>query len=428
LWSLSLAAGIFLMCIFPYRALMNYHEQTHLFRWNGYYLKEQCTSLEGLWEYTVSFITQFFYIGWLGAAVVAVLAVILQWLVWRLLRLCRLRHPLLYPLTLIPSLLIFYYIFIPSSYKTDTTRREVMAYDYLLRNQKWDTILTRSYHQQPATMCGIWCTNYALAKQGKLLNDMFYYKQDSPDGLLMDAVRMDPMTLYSLSDISLDLGMVNSAERFAFDVKQRLPHGNKSGRIYKRLAETNLINGDYKIARKYMRILQSTLFYKAWADKYVSYLGNEQAIDADEQYGRHRAFRQKADDQLAHAKDQMLKQLATENPHNKLARDYLLAYEMLRLDLPHVTEYTLLFRNRDKWDHTPKALQEAVIGYCMLSHPNDSLPFAVNKDIFDTTVSFLQTVKATGNMLPASLDVPPYNQSYWHYHTQSITKLRQMRP
>ena len=89
LLSLLFALAVFLLCLFPYRALLNYHEQTHLFRWNGYYFREQCQSLDGCLEYLVSWITQFFYIGWIGAALVALLSVLIQWLSWKLLKLVR---------------------------------------------------------------------------------------------------------------------------------------------------------------------------------------------------------------------------------------------------------------------------------------------------------------------------------------------------
>lgn len=391
---------------------MNYHEQTHLFRWNCNYFFEQCRSFEGTWEYLVSFITQFFYVGWLGAILVAIIAVAMQILVWQLFKLCRLRWIYLYPLSLLPSILAFYYVFIPSQYKNDEQFKEIVTYDYMVRAQKWRSILAYSYKHEPQTMCGIWCTNYALAKRGTLLNDMFLYKQDSPDGLLMDAVRMDPMTLYSLSDICLELGMINSAERFAFDAKQRLPNGHKSGRLYKRLAETNMINSNKKVAKKYKKILETTLFYD-----------NVEDCDLE----KYRKLRQKGNDELAQAKDQILRQLTIENPKNKLASDYLLAYEMLRLDLEHLTEYTLMLKKRDNWEYTPKAIQEAVIGYWILKHPNDSLPFSVNKDIFNNTASILHEVQTSGDMTPASLEVPPYNHSYWHYHTQALVKLKQLR-
>lgn len=421
------AVIIFILCLFPYRALMNYHEQRHLFRWNSFYFHEQCSSWDGCIEYLVSFVTQFFYIGWLGAVILAILAVLLQGLVWQILKTVRLGKPLLYPLTFLPSALLFYFLFIPGQYKDDSQFRESVEYDYLVRAGKWNRILGKSYHHPPETMSGIWCTNYALAQRGTLLDDMFLYKQDGPDGLLMDATRMNPLTLFSLSDIAFRIGLINTAERFAFDVKQRMPDNHKSGRIYKRLAEANLLNGCDKVAKKYLQILQSTLFYSQWANHYIKILGNEQALDADPQYGTLRKYRQKSNDQLAYAKDQMLAELVRENPDNKLAADYLLAYEMLRLDLSQVTTYTLMLKDLG-YERVPKAVQESIAGYWAMSHPNDSLPIPINKGIYQTTMSFIGIVNKTGNMLHPSLDVPPYSQSYWHYHTQATVKLKQQRP
>ena len=427
LLTMAFAIAVFMICIFPYRALMNYHEQRHLFRWNIYYFQEQCTGLDGLCEYVVSWMTQFFYIGWLGAAVIAVLAVAIQQAIWLIFRLIRINKAIVYPFTFIPSILLFYYVFIPQEYKDDSQFREAVEYDYLVRARKWNRILGKSYNHPPETMNGIWCTNYALGMKGMLLDDMFYYKQDGPDGLLMDALRIHPLALYSLSDISFEIGMINSAERFAFDVKQRLPDNHKSGRIYQRLAEANLVNGHYKIARRYMHVLQSTLFYGRWANHYLAILGDEQAIDNDARYGALRLKRQKQNDQLMYAKDQILAQLVEENPKNKLAADYLLAYTMLRLDLEKVTDYTL--RLKDKvYQHVPKAVQESIAGYWILSHPNDSLPMPINKEVFQTTASYFSIVNKTGNMFDPSLDVPPYKQSYWHYHTQATVKLKQQRP
>ena len=427
LMSLALGITIFMLCLFPLRALMSYHEQSHLFRWNGYYLHEQMGSWHGCAEYIISFITQFFYVGWLGALVVALLAMLIQGLVWQLMRLCRIGKSWLFPLSQIPSILLFYYCFIPGDYRKDAEFREAVTYDYLVRSQKWDAILGKAYHHPPLTLNGIWCTNYALARKGMLLDRMFLFRQDSPDGLLMDANRMQPLALYSLSDIAFEIGLINSAERFAFDAKQQLPDSHKSGRIYQRLAEANLVNGHEAVTRKYMYVLQSTLFYRSWANKYLTYLGDEEQINSDERYGRLRIFRQQSDDQLMHAMDQALAVMVEAHPENKLAADYLLAYDLLRLDLEHVTAYTLMLRKAG-YQTIPKAVQESIAGYWALSHPDDSLPVPINKDIFQTTMSFLGTVNQTGSMTHPSLDVPPYNQSYWHYHASATTKLRQQRP
>ena len=242
----------------------------------------------------------------------------------------------------------------------------------------------------------------------------------------MDAARMNPLTLYSLSDICFDLGMINSAERFAFDAKQMLPDNRKSGRVYRRLAEANIVNGHYAVAEKYLHILKSTLFYGRWATQMLALIGNEERINANTYYGWLRTCRQKENDQLAYAKEQMLAELIKENPKNRLAADYLLAYEMLRLDLEGVLNYTLMVRQLG-YTRTPKAVQECIAGYAIMMHPNDSLPIPIDKDVFHTTFTFLQTVNSTGNRQHPSLDVAPFNRSYWHYHSRTATKIRQQK-
>ena len=53
-----LGGGVFLTCLLPYRAVMNYHEQRHMFRWTGYYLREQWAADDGWREFFVSFVTE----------------------------------------------------------------------------------------------------------------------------------------------------------------------------------------------------------------------------------------------------------------------------------------------------------------------------------------------------------------------------------
>lgn len=425
--SLLFATMLFFLCLYPFRALLNYHEQTHLFRWNGYYLREQCSSIGGCLEYLVSFITQFFYIGWLGSAVISLLALLIVYLVWQVFKVAHIGKPYVFPITLLVPGLLYYYGFFPKEYRDDGLFRESVEYDYLVRSRQWSKILAKSYNHPPETMNGIWCTNFALAQRGTLLDDMFLYKQDGPDGLLMDAQRMHPLTFFSLSDIAFEIGLVNSSERFAFDMKQRLPDNHKSGRVYQRLAEANLVNGHYKVAGKYLSLLQSTLFYGKMARQYMGCLGKDSLIDKDPLYGKLRRFRQKTNDQLAQVKDQMLEELVRENADNRLASDYLLAYKLLRLDLAGLTTLVTM-QKEQRGGLVPKAVQEGVAGYWIMTHPDDSLPIPINKGVFETTVSYLTTIRQTGNMLDPTLDEPPFCQSYWHYHTKSMMKLKQMRP
>ena len=326
--SVLLGAGVFFVCLFPLRALMNYHEEHHLFRWTGYYFREQFSSLDGALEYAASFLIQFFYIGWLGALLLALLTVGVQALLWWLMKKMRLRAAWLYPLSLVAAALLFYYSFVPQRYRTDAAFREAVAYDYLVRTHQWEAITDKTAHDAPATDQGVWSTNYALAMRGLLPDELFNYPQTGPQGLLTDDQQKEVLAYFSLSDIYLQLGLINHAERMAFNAKQYIPDNHKSGRLYRRLAETNIINGNYVIAAKYLNYLRSTLFYGQWARNYLSHLGDEDYIN-----GRYRLLREmrlKQYDQLIPPrKYELMAELVRQNPSNKLAMDYLRAYQQI---------------------------------------------------------------------------------------------------
>jgi len=137
------------------------------------------------------------------------------------------------------------------------------------------------------------------------------------------------LAYFSLSDIYLQLGLINHAERMAFNAKQYIPDNHKSGRLYRRLAETNIINGNDIIAAKYLHFLRSTLFYGKWAHARLAHLGS----DEDYINSHYRLLREmrltEYDNLIPPRKYELLVELVKQNPANKLAMDYLKAYELL---------------------------------------------------------------------------------------------------
>ena len=108
---------------------------------------------------------------------------------------------------------------------------------------------------------------------------MFEFYQNGTEGLLPEFQR-DFTSPLPTSEAYYHLGMVNTAQRFTFEAMEAIPNFNKSGRCFKRLAETNLINGQYEVAAKYLRLLRKTIFYRDWAEDAMTYLYNEEKINA----------------------------------------------------------------------------------------------------------------------------------------------------
>ncbi|MDE5571434.1 MAG: hypothetical protein K2I86_05210, partial [Prevotella sp.] len=210
---------------------------------------------------------------------------------------------------------------------------KVMRYDFMARHQQWNRILETINEEQPNNQIGVTVQNLALAMRGMLADHMFQYHQNGISGLLPDAER-DATSPLPTAEVFYQLGMINIAQRLVFEAQEAILDFQKSARCYKRLAQTNLINGNYEVARKYLTALQKTLFYREWANETLPLLGDEKAIAKHPEYGR---LRQLASDKNFyfgdHVTPQMLQTLFSSNTDNRLAYEYLMAYYLLTGDL-----------------------------------------------------------------------------------------------
>jgi len=209
---------------------------------------------------------------------------------------------------------------------------KVMQYDFMVCHQQWNRILETVNAEKPNNQIGVTVQNLALAMRGMLLDRMFDFNQNSIHGLLPD-VKEDATSPLPTAEAFYQLGMINVAQRTVFEAQEAILDFQKSGRCYKRLAQTNLINGQYEVARKYLTALQKTLFYRDWANETLPLLGNEKAIASHPEYGRLRRFAYNEDFYFSdHVTPEMLESLYYRNTDNRLAYQYLLAYCMLTGD------------------------------------------------------------------------------------------------
>ena len=209
---------------------------------------------------------------------------------------------------------------------------KVMQYDFMACHQQWNRILATATAEKPNNQIGVTVQNLALAMHGMLLEQMANYNQNGIAGLLPD-VKEDATSPLPTAEAFYQLGMINVAQRTVFEAQEAILDFQKSGRCYKRLAQTNLINGQYAVARKYLSALQKTLFYRDWANETLLLLGDEEAIARHPEYGRLRQSAYTEDFYFSdHVTPEMLKSLYYRNKDNRLAYQYLLAYYMLTGD------------------------------------------------------------------------------------------------
>lgn len=266
------------------------------------------------------------YVAWLSAIVLPLLARFMVHGSWFTVQGARFRVQVL--LLLLVAGVMGTFIWKSSNFKAE----KVMQYDFMARHQQWNRILSTIDQERPNNQIGVTVQNLALAKNGFLVNHLFDYNQNGVAGLLPD-VGTDATSPLPVAEAFYQLGMIRVAQRTFFEAQEAIMDYQKSGRCYKRLAQTYLILGDYDVARKYLMALQKTLFYREWADETLLLLGNEEAINKHPEYGHLRKMNYH-DDFLfsSHLTAEMLEKLFMGNTDNRLAFEYLLAFYVLTGD------------------------------------------------------------------------------------------------
>ncbi len=296
----------------------------------------------------------------------------------------------------------------------DEQTYELIDYDFLVRTEQWNKIIEKAEKKPATTPLSVSCVNLALSQTGQLPDRLFEFYQNGGEGLFPTFTR-DMTSPVSTSEIFYRLGMVNDAERYMFEAQEAIPNYRKSSRLTRRIAECELINGNYKVAAKLLRRLEKTLFYRNWAEQTMALLGNEKAINRHPIYGKLRKYREKKQDFLFSDRemDQMLGLLFLNDKTNKMAYEYLMCYELLQRDFNKFMQYYPLGRFVG-YDHIPRSFQEILIEQWMKTH-NDprAIPYSVDAQTVNNTLNFIQIY--VQNPKDPRLSQQPYVSNAWHY-------------
>ena len=296
----------------------------------------------------------------------------------------------------------------------DELTYEMIDYDFWIRTEQWNKIIEHAEKKPATSPLGVSSVNLALSQTGQLPDRLFEFYQNGAEGLF-PAFSRDMTSPVSTSEVFYRLGMVNDAERYMFEAQEAIPNFRKSARLTRRIAECEIINGNYEVAAKLLRRLQKTLFYSNWANQTMALLGNEKAINRHLIYGKLRKYREKKQDFLFSDRemDQMLGLLFLNDKSNKMAYEYLMCYVLLQRDFNKFMQYYPLGRFVG-YDHIPRSFQEILIEQWMKTH-NDprTIPYSVDAQNVNNTLNFIQIYLR--NPKDPQLSQQPYVSNAWHY-------------
>ena len=301
------------------------------------------------------------------------------------------------------------YYYINKNYNTEN--EDIMNYDQMARNEQWQDIIKKAEEKAPTAPMSVTCLNLALGMTGQLGDRMFEFYQNGPEGLICKFKRHNSLILPT-GEVFYHLGMINSAQRYTFEAMEAIPDYRKSVRCYKRLAQTNLINGQYKVAQRYLLALSKTLFYKEWAEKTLEQMkGN---LNDDPEIARLRSFRYTEDFLYSEREvDTMLGLLFNHNYKNRMAFEYMMAYILENRDIKKFMDYFPMGQHAN-FQYIPKSYQEALVFAWTQSHKDfNGMPWQISSSVMSNIAGFAK-IYFSGNRTDASLSYN-YGNTYWYY-------------
>ncbi len=297
----------------------------------------------------------------------------------------------------------------------DRSNKEYFHAERLFSQGRFNEV-TRYISSHPSTnRLTIYLNNVALSETGRLNDQLFHFPQ-SPDGqslflkweMMGEVLRRGAYFYYTT-------GMINEAQRWAFEnmvMKGITPEDVRM------LIKTEIVNGNYKMASKYLSILKKTLFYRNEATGFERFLTDGRTIESDPELGI------KLKEKIGHDFFSI-----TDNPYvnveialsadslNRKLFEYKMAFLMLNEDYAGIASG---LTRLESFGHTkiPVHLQEAAL-VCRMS--GSAMPgigsLKIDPQIETRFNQFLQTFQSYGNNLKTAQPFlkQKFGNTFWYY-------------
>ena len=224
-----------------------------------------------------------------------------------------------------------------------------------------------------------------------------------------------PLTIKTINELYWILGDMTFCERAAILANVCSPE-NRNIRMMKRLAEINLVKGDYDAARKYLRILQKTFVWSRWANRAFDALGKK-ASSYDkallQQYIDKRPYLNTRDTlRLNDNCHTIMSELMESNPNNYIAINYMLCSDLLLKDMETFKhDYDAYYLKQQNIAYET-LYQEALAIYLAgtQASPAEWAKYIKRQDVLQR---FKQYNEQRGN--------PAFKDTYWYYFDKAET-------
>ena len=275
--------------------------------------------------------------------------------------------------SLFTTVILIIVLFIIGIQRFDKKTKQYFYVEKLFYEDKYDEVIRYNTLNPPSNVLLIFLNNVSLCETDKL-NDMLFHFPQSPAGqtlflkweMIGEVLRQGGYFYYTI-------GMINEAHRWAFEnmvMKGLTPEDLKM------LIKTELINGNYKVASKYITILKKTAFYKREARAFEKLLFDDSAVNTDPELGAKKKNRLNTDFfSITDDPYVNIERILATDSLNKKAFEYKVAFMLLKKDYQGIARILPKFENLG-FTKFPVHVEEAAMILSLFT--NGKLPYLGN--------------------------------------------------
>lgn len=295
------------------------------------------------------------------------------------------------PVSFVSVLIVFAVtIFIISTLYNPETRKVFYLQKNISEN-KWKEAIEFNETNPSKNMLGQFFYNIALSETDQLCDRLFFGRQDFGTRSLIlpwenEYINWGGYFYYTI-------GLINEAQRWAYE--SMVIYGYQPENL-KLLVKTNLINGEYRMAEKYLNLLKKSFNYRNWAEEYERLLYKPAMILTHPELGEKIKLLPKKDFfiQLNDPQNN-ISLLLNANPDNRKAFEYEIAWYLLSKNVEAMIQQISQMEKLG-YDHLPRHVEEAVLVYFNSTGTMPSLgKFTIRKE---TEIQFMQYVSTYKKM------------------------------
>jgi len=314
----------------------------------------------------------------------------------------------------VQSIFIFIAAVLILTFSFEKREKKKFYIDYLAEQRRWNELLNISRGMKGYTAQIIFNVNRALYHTGQLLDNMFYYPQIlGADGLFLDNFPR-PIAIVT-TDLYFDLGHIRAAQVMAYEGYTKFGY---NPRMLKKIIMTNIINGEFDIAKKILDILNRSILHKKWVKLYREYLFKDFLIESDSLIQLKRKLMPKSDFFIAigERSDIDLIKLLEENENNKMAFEYLMAYYLLDYNLDDLQKHIDHFKELG-YKKYPRHIEEAILLIEFVdSSKKIKLDYSINQQTIEQFEQFNGILSNFENKIEAAKILRrDFFNTYWYY-------------